>query len=181
MPGAHLLNVHCTSMFSMNFRMFSMNFPRFNKMQNLNMVLRAPIYLQSTPKESAHRSLSWASCALTCTLAPCALILLIAKSFNSLFGLSRYWGHQCNADSDNMYMTWKWRLVIDILKFDCQRRKLACKTHRFLPSSPGQKTSGNLSPNLCCLLDICFLLGKLQPFDQTLRFVSLLPPLMVKV
>ena len=45
-----------------------MNFPRFNKMQNLNMVLRAPIYLQYTPKESAHRSLSWASCALTCTM-----------------------------------------------------------------------------------------------------------------
>ena len=58
--------------------------------------------------------------------------------------------------TQTIYDMWKWRLVIDILKFDCQRRKLACKTHRFLPSSPGQKTSGNLSPNICCLLDICF-------------------------
>ena len=164
---------HCTSMFSMNFSWS-------DKMRNLNMVLRAPIYLQSTPKESAHRSLSWASCALTCTLAPCALILLIAKSFNSLFWAFPILGSplQCRL---RHYMTWKWRLVINIEKFDCQRRKHACKTHRFLPSSPGQKTSDNLSPNLCCLLDICFPLGKLQPFDQKITLISLLPPLMVKV
>ena len=170
MPAAHLPNVHCTSR-------FSMNFPWSNKMQNLNMVLRAPIYLQSTPKESAHRSLSWASCANALTLAPCASILLIAKSFNSLLWAFPILGSpgQCRLTQS---MTWKWRFVIDILKFDCQRRKLACKTHRFLPSSLGQKTFGNLSPNICCLLDICF---PLQPFDQTLALISLLPPLMAKV
>ena len=106
---------------------------------------------------------------------------LVHWSYWLLNLFTAFFGVTSAMQTQTIYDMWKRRLVIDILKFDCQRRKLACKTHRFLPSSPGQKTSGNLSPNLCCLLDICFLLGKLQPFDQTLRLVSLLPPLMVKV
>ena len=99
---------------------FSMNFPWSNKMQNLNMVLRAPIYLQSTPKESAHRSLSWASCALTAHWHLVHWSYWLLNLLTAFYGLSQSWGHQCNADSHNLWHEsedlWSifWSLIVSV-------------------------------------------------------------------